>query len=89
MTQSTTDLTPQADAVRAEERTAIQRLARAVAAEAARANGYREQAEVSVNFVDFILNQAFAARDAELERMKGLPPSAPPDSGGAAAASPS
>ena len=63
-----------ADAIRGEEREAILRLARNVAAEAARANGYREQAEVSVNFVTFILTQAFAARDQELRDLR--PPSA-------------
>ena len=70
MTQPTSDLSPAADAVRAEEREAVRRLARGVAAEAARATGNRDAADVSANFVDFVLTQAFAARDAELDRLR-------------------
>jgi hypothetical protein len=70
MTQPATDLSPEADAIRAEERVAIRRLARNVAFQAARAAGYRDATEASVNFVDFVLREAFAARDAELERLR-------------------
>ena len=57
-----------AAAIRAEEREAIQRLARGIASQAARAAGYRDAAEVSVNFIDMVLTEAFAARDAELSQ---------------------
>lgn len=70
MASPSTDLSPAADAVRMDERTAILRLTAGVAAEAARAAGQKENAEVSVNFVHFILTQAFAARDTELERLR-------------------
>ncbi len=69
MPPSASDRTPDAATIRTEEREAIHRLARSVAADAARANGFREQADVSANFIDFILGQAFAARDAELEQI--------------------
>ena len=70
MTQPSADLSPEADAVRAEEREAIRRIARGIAAEAARATGNRDAADVSANFIDFILGQAYAARDAELDAMR-------------------
>jgi hypothetical protein len=57
-----------ADAVRAEEREAILRLARSVAGKAARAAGYKDAAEVSENFVSMVLTEAFAARDEELRQ---------------------
>src|SRR5581483_11788275 len=59
-----------ADAIRSAEREAILRLARGIAGQAARAAGYRDAADVSVDFVTMVLNEAFAARDAEL----GQPP---------------
>jgi hypothetical protein len=66
------DPTPQpsvdSEAIRAAEREAIRRLARGVASQAARAAGYRDAAEVSVGFIDMVLTEAFAARDAELAR---------------------
>ena len=55
-----------ADAIRAEDREAVLRLARAVAGRAARAAGYKDAAEVSENFITMVLTEAFAARDAEL-----------------------
>ncbi len=70
MTQPIPDLSPEADRIRADERAAIQRLARHVAAEAARAAGYRDAVEVSVNFIDMVLRESFATRDAELERLR-------------------
>ncbi|MBI2760211.1 MAG: hypothetical protein HYX51_02150 [Chloroflexi bacterium] len=60
-------LSPEADAIRAAERAAIQRLARNVASRAARAAGYKDAAEVSIGFIDMVLTEAFAARDAELD----------------------
>jgi hypothetical protein len=57
-----------ADAVRAEEREAILRLARGVAGKAARAAGYKDAAEVSENFISMVLTEAFAARDQELQQ---------------------
>jgi hypothetical protein len=60
-------LSQEADAIRATERAAIQRLARNVASQAARAAGYKDAAEVSIGFIDMVLTEAFAARDAELE----------------------
>ena len=56
------------DAIRAEEREAILRLARGVAGKAARAAGYKDAAEVSENFVSMVLTEAFAARDEELRQ---------------------
>ncbi len=56
------------DAIRAEDREAILRLAREVAGKAARAAGYKDAAEVSENFITMVLTEAFAARDAELKR---------------------
>ena len=70
MTQPSANLSAEADAVRAEEREAIRRLARGIAAEAARATGNRDAADVSANFIDFILGQAYAARDSELDAMR-------------------
>ncbi len=70
MTEPKTDLSPTADAIRSEERAAIRRLAAQVAAQAARAAGYRDAAEVSVNFVDMVLTEAFAARDVELDQLR-------------------
>ena len=70
MTERSTDLSPEADAIRADERDAIQRLARGVAAQAARAAGYRDAAEVSIDFIDMVLRESYAARDAELEAMR-------------------
>ena len=64
------DAASDADAIRAEEREAILRLARAVAGEAARAAGYKDAAEVSQNFITMVLTEAFAARDAELRRVQ-------------------
>ncbi len=55
-----------ADAIRAAEREAIQRHARNVASQAARAAGYKDAAAVSIDFIDMVLREAFAARDAEL-----------------------
>jgi hypothetical protein len=55
-----------ADEIRAADRAAILRLARAVAGKAARAAGYRDAAEVSENFIERVLTEAFAERDAEL-----------------------
>ena len=57
-----------AEAIRAEDREAILRLARDVAGRAARAAGYKDAAEVSENFITMVLTEAFAARDAELRR---------------------
>jgi hypothetical protein len=54
--------------IRSEEREAILRLARNVAGQAARAAGYKDAAEVSENFITMVLTEAFAARDAELQR---------------------
>jgi hypothetical protein len=62
---------PDADAIRAEDRAAILRLAREVAGRAARAAGYRDAAEVSEEFIIMVLTEAFAARDAELQRNGG------------------
>ena len=59
---------PEANAIRAEEREAIVRLAREVAGRAARAAGYKDAAEVSEDFITMVLTEAFAARDAELQR---------------------
>jgi hypothetical protein len=70
MTEPKTDLSPAADAIRSEERAAIRRLAAQVAAQAARAAGYRDAAEVSVNFIDMVLTEAFAARDVELDQLR-------------------
>jgi hypothetical protein len=69
---------PEANAVRAAEREAILRLAREVAGRAARAAGYKDAAEVSETFVAMVLTEAFAARDAELQRGGEYP--SPPDS---------
>lgn len=77
MTHPGTDLSHAADAIRAEERQALQRLARGVAAQAARAAGYKDAAEVSVSFIEMVLNESFAARDAELERMRHSPEDPP------------
>lgn len=74
MTQPTTDLSPEADAIRAEEREALRRLARGVASQAARAAGYKDAADVSVDFVTMVLNEAFAARDAELQSQRHAAP---------------
>ncbi len=63
-----TDTAPDADAIRADDRAAILRLAREVAGRAARAAGFKDAAEVSENFVTMVLTEAFAARDAELQR---------------------
>jgi hypothetical protein len=60
-----------ADAIRAEDREAILRLARDVAGKAARAAGYKDAAEVSENFVTMVLSEAFAARDEELRGHNG------------------
>ncbi|MFN8557340.1 MAG: hypothetical protein U0531_08305 [Dehalococcoidia bacterium] len=54
MQEPTYDLSAAADAVRADERAAIQRLARGVAAQAARAAGYRDAAAVSIDFIDIL-----------------------------------
>ncbi|MCL6537865.1 MAG: hypothetical protein K6T28_04695 [Acidothermus sp.] len=62
------DTSPEADAIRAEDRAAILRLAREVAGRAARAAGFRDAAEVSEDFISMVLAEAFAARDAELRR---------------------
>jgi hypothetical protein len=70
MTGRSTDLSPAADAVRAEEREAIQRLARGVAAQAARAAGYKDAADVSTGFIEMVLREAFSARDAELSALR-------------------
>jgi hypothetical protein len=61
-----TDETHDATAIREEERAAILRLARGVAGQAARAAGYKDAAEVSENFIEMVLSEAFAARDLEL-----------------------
>ena len=63
-----TEPTPDAAAIRAEDREAILRLAREVAGRAARAAGYKDAAEVSENFIQMVLTEAFAARDEELRR---------------------
>ena len=63
--------TSDADAIRAEDREAILRLAREVAGRAARAAGYKDAAEVSENFIQMVLTEAFAARDEELRRQGG------------------
>ena len=63
-----TDTPRDADAIRAEDREAILRLARVVAGRAARAAGYKDAAEVSENFVTMVLTEAFAARDEELKK---------------------
>lgn len=65
--------TADGETIRAEERAAILRLARGVASQAARAAGFRDAADVSVDFVTMVLNEAYAARDAELRR----PPTEP------------
>ena len=65
-----TDTPRDADAIRAEDREAILRLARVVAGRAARAAGYKDAAEVSVGFIDMVLTEAFAARDAELAGLR-------------------
>lgn len=70
MSEPAIDLSPEADALRAVERAALLAHAQAVARQAARAAGRKEDAEVSVNFVTFILEQAFAARDAELAQAR-------------------
>ncbi len=59
---------PDAATIRAAEREAILRLARGIAGQAARAAGYKDAADVSVDFVTMVLNESFAARDAELAR---------------------
>lgn len=57
---------------RTEEREALLRHAGAIAAQAARASGQgREGADSAAEFIAFILRQAFAARDAELQRSGG------------------
>jgi hypothetical protein len=61
-----TEAQPDVAAIRAEERAAILRLARGVAGQAARAAGYKDAAEVSENFIEMVLTEAFAARDQEL-----------------------
>lgn len=66
MSTSPTQQPANADAIRAEERAAILRLARGVAGQAARAAGYKDAAEVSIGFIEMVLREAFAARDAEL-----------------------
>ena len=54
---------------RGEERAALLRHATAIAAQAARANGQGSAgADSAAGFIAFILEQAFAARDAELAR---------------------
>lgn len=71
--------------VRAGERAAILRLAQNVAGKAARAAGYKDAAEVSENFIAMVLNEAFAARDAELRgeaTSDTQPPTAVDPSGG-------
>jgi hypothetical protein len=65
-----TDPSQQADAIRAEEREAILRLARGVASQAARAAGYKDAADVSIGFIEMVLREAFAARDAELTALR-------------------
>jgi len=60
-----------AEAIRAQEREAILRLARQVAGKAARAAGYKDAAEVSENFIEMVLTEAFAARDTELSAGAG------------------
>lgn len=77
MAEPSPDLSVAADAIRAQERIAILRLARGVAAQAARAAGYRDAAEVSVNFIEMVLREAFAARDAELEVLRRQAPPPP------------
>lgn len=64
-----TDPTPEAEAVRAEERQALLRLSKDVAGKAARAAGFKDAAEVSENFITMVLTEAFAARDVELKRL--------------------
>lgn len=71
MAEHSIDLSPAADAIRGEEWAALQRLARGVAGQAARAAGYRDAAEVSAGFIDMVLGEAIAARQAELERLRG------------------
>jgi hypothetical protein len=57
---------------REEERAALLRHATTVAAQAARANGQgRAGADAAAEFVAFVLRQAFAARDSELQRGGG------------------
>lgn len=63
-----TDATADPEAIRAEDRQAILRLAKDVAGKAARAAGFKDAAEVSENFITMVLTEAFAARDAELRR---------------------
>lgn len=70
VTDPPADLSASADAIRADERAALQRLARHIAAQAARAAGYKDAADVSINFVEMVLREAIAARDAELERLR-------------------
>lgn len=54
---------------RREERAALLRHATMIAAQAARANGQgREGADSAAGFINFIFEQAIAARDAELAR---------------------
>ncbi len=62
-----------AETIRAEERAAIQRHARNVASQAARAAGYKDAAAVSIDFIDMVLREAFAARDAELAHERRSP----------------
>jgi hypothetical protein len=66
-----TDPSQDADAIRASEREAILRLARGVASQAARAAGYKDAADVSIGFIEMVLREAFAARDAELAAQRG------------------
>lgn len=66
-----TDAQQDAEAIRAEDREALLRLARVVAGRAARAAGYKDAAEVSENFITMVLTEAFAARDEELRRAGG------------------
>lgn len=70
MAEFTTSLTVEADSIRQEEREALRRLARHVAAQAARAAGYKDAAEVSINFIEMVLTEAINARDAELDRLR-------------------
>jgi hypothetical protein len=54
---------------RVEEREALLRHALTIAAQAARASGQgREGADAAAEFIRFIFDQAFAARDAELAK---------------------
>ena len=63
---------PQTEQWRLEERDALLRHATAIAAQAARASGQGPAgADSAAEFIAFILRQAFAARDAELQQAHG------------------